>query len=383
MTFLRLTIKETVRRPVGWLLSLAAVTAATALYVAVPPISSAASDAMRKITLRLGHNVLMVPKGAPQDRLWATDFGEKTMPEEYIDRVAEVPDIEAMRYAALLERRIEIGGAVAVVTGSRFELGEYGRVMKKPAAPPGVDAYDVKRPDQAYLGAEIARRLKKKEGDTITLEGQTFRVQKVRPPEGTIDDIRIYIHLHRAQQMANKTGQINSLLAFGCICPVVRKGWTLMQTLRQKFDDHFQGVAAGRGLDPPDVIMLRDKFEARQESRETLAKMFNAVAKALLALCGLAMAIYMYSVVSRRRYEAALLISLGYRPWQVILGLVSKVLLVGVLGGLGGMLVGTDVAVVVAGAGAGAVEYVSGGPGRRGVHGAVRSPRETAEEPVR
>ncbi len=334
MNLARLTLKEMARRPRGLLLSVAAAVLATATYVAVRTMSRSAEDQLRRLTLRLGHNVLLVPHQAPHDRLWATDFGENTMPEEYLQRVAEAPNIAALRYVAILERRIELGGTVAVLTGVRFELGEFGRARGKKPTPAGFDIYDVKRPTDAYLGADIARALKVREGDSITVNGQTFRVAKVRGPEGTIEDIRIYVQLRKVQQMYRQAGRINALLALGCVCPVKGRV-TLMTFIRNTIRDHFKRVSEKLGLEPPDVIMLRDKFEARADARLMLKSVGLWIAGGLLVLCGMGIGLYMYSNVSGRRHEMAVLISLGYAPWRVGAALLSKVVLVGVAGGLG------------------------------------------------
>jgi len=340
----RLTVKEMCRRPRGLVLSLAAVIVATGAYVSVRTMSWSAEDQLRKLTLRLGHNVLLVPHGAPHDRLWAADFGEEVMPEEYLDRIAEAPDIAALRYVAMLERRIDLDAGVAVLTGVRFELGAYGRARDKKPTPAGFDVYDVKRPDDAHLGADIARALKVREGDTITVEGRTFRVAAVRGPEGTIEDVRIYIQLKTAQEMANEAGQINALLALGCVCPVKGKVM-LMSFIRNTIRDHFEGVAGRLGLEPPDVIMLRDKFEARAEARLMLQSVGLWISAGLLVLCGFAVALYIYSNAAGRRHEMAVLIALGYRPWRVAAALIAKVVFVGVVGGVGGLLLGSAVAV--------------------------------------
>lgn len=346
-----LAIREMVRRPRGLLLSVLAATVATAAYVSVETTARAAQDTIRKLMLKLGHNYLLVPKGAPHDRLWAADFGEKTMPEFFLDSLMSSKEVTALRYVGMLERRVEIDGAMVVLTGVRFELGRYGELTGKGPFPEGFENFNIRKSEEAYLGSDAARRLRKQAGDTLVVEGETFRVARVLPREGTLDDLRVYVTLPKAQAMYAKVrGQdmagppvINGLLAFGCICPVEGK-FSTVTVIKRMIEKHYAAVAAERGTEPPEVVPLRSKFEARADARRMLQSVGSAVAVALLALCGLAVAFYIYHTTSRARYEIALLAALGYRPRRVALTVLSKVLLVAILGGLGGLLAGTALA---------------------------------------
>jgi len=347
-----IAIREMVRRPKGLILATLATVVATAAVVANETTFISAGDTMRKLMLQLGHNFLIVPKDSPYDRFWAADFGDQTMPEAYLDSLAAHPEIEALRYVAMLNRRVEVDGVRTVLTGVRFKLGAFGLAAKKKPTPGGFADFVIKRPDHAYLGADVARALRKDTSDTITIDGETFQVARVLKPEGTNDDLRIYIDLGRAQQMYHKARgsapppepQINGLVAFGCVCPV-RGQFTPLSYIQNRLEEFFEAEAKKSGQPTPDVIAFRSMFEARAESRLMTQSVGRAVAGALLVLCGLALALYMYRSVSERRYEIALLTALGYRPAPILVSVIAKALLIALVGGAGGLLVGTWVAV--------------------------------------
>jgi len=341
MTLTGLVIKEMARRRLGLALSILAAVAATAAYVSVETLSGSAQDALRRSMLKLGHNILIVPKGAPRGRLWTAQFGDYDMPEQVLDELVEARHLDIEHYTSRLQRRIHLGDDVlAVLTGVRSVSVAVDRDETEALE------FEFDGPDEAHLGGVVANRLGKGVGDTISLSGRTFTIGRVREERGNAADIRIYIGLKTMQAMMDRDGRIDSIAALARVRSGARN--PLKRVTRQ--------LAALLGASA-DVIVVRDPFQTRDKSRRMLQTLSAVLSVVLLALCGLGLALYIHHNVSERRYETAVLLALGYRPWQVTAALLSSVIVVGVAAGVGGLLGGMGLAVAV-GPGLVAVETV-------------------------
>jgi putative ABC transport system permease protein len=339
-----LAIREMARRRLGLILSVAAGIVATAAFVSVETLSQGWQIFLRRRTLEMGKNIMVVPKGSAQARPWSADFGQETLPEDFVEGVAKTPKVVADHYIGKLQRRATVEGAVVVLTGHRREIGAWGR--EKERVGKKAEGFDIQNPGDAWLGYDVARDLKKNTGDTIVIEGQSFKVANVLPQTGEIlDDMRVYISLKKMQQMFGLEGRINAIDAIGCTCPLPGKMVAPISFVKRTLEAQVRTLAEQQRLPVPEVILIRDKFEMRDTSLRAMAKVGFSISLVLLVLCGLGVAFYMYHNVSDRRYEMAVLVALGYRPLKVALAVLGKALLVGVLAGLGGYAVGSAVAV--------------------------------------
>jgi putative ABC transport system permease protein len=57
---------------------------------------------------------------------------------------------------------------------------------------------------EALIGADVAGILGVKENDVLEVLGHAFVVSAVLPQTGTVDDSRIFAHLHTVQELAGK-----------------------------------------------------------------------------------------------------------------------------------------------------------------------------------
>ncbi len=77
--------------------------------------------------------------------------------------------------------------------------------------------------DEALVGADVASALSLKEGASLTVLGQAFKVTAVLPQTGTVDDSRVFAHLHRVQDLAGKGPVVNAIEIVGC-CQEISNG---------------------------------------------------------------------------------------------------------------------------------------------------------------
>lgn len=70
--------------------------------------------------------------------------------------------------------------------------------------------------DQIVLGAEVADKSAFSEGDTVELLGGKFTVLGTLTRTGTVDDSRVFAHLHTVQELANSGEVVSAIEVIGC-----------------------------------------------------------------------------------------------------------------------------------------------------------------------
>src|SRR5262249_51266179 len=88
--------------------------------------------------------------------------------------------------------------------------------------------------DEAFVGSDIAQLMKIAAGDKITLLGQAFKVQGTLAPTGTVDDSRVFAHLHTVQRIAQAGTSVNAIELTACCEDAAGN---LISRLEQLFDD--------------------------------------------------------------------------------------------------------------------------------------------------
>lgn len=179
-------------------------------------------DDYRKIMRELGYNVLILPKEQDLSRLRAQGFPDTTMPYDYVERLGQ-GGIETLNHLLpVLQQRVEWPeeGLEIILSGTP---GQMPILSQKKFLTPDGKAY--KNPimetlpeGELILGHSVAQNLGLKAGDETVLRGDTFRVRKVNPAEGTSDDIAVWAQLDWVQEQLGMPGRINLILALECVC---------------------------------------------------------------------------------------------------------------------------------------------------------------------
>jgi putative ABC transport system permease protein len=185
--------------------------------------------------------------------------------------------------------------------------------------------------DEVLVGADVASSLGLKEGDRLTLLGQSFTVTALLPQTGTVDDSRIFAHLHTVQDLSGKGPVINAIEVVGC-CQEISKG--LVQKINSRLPD-------------AKVVTITQIAEA-QIKMNTLMSRLSAIFLVIIVFVGGAgIANYMFANVFERRREIGTLMSLGATSFLILRIFLFKALLLGIVGGIGGYLLGTVLAVTL------------------------------------
>jgi putative ABC transport system permease protein len=161
--------------------------------------------------------------------------------------------------------------------------------------------------------------------------GKPFKVETVLPATGTVDDNRIFAHLHTVQKLAGKKSTLNVIEIVGC-CSAISKGL----------------VANINKLLPDAKVVTITQIVQTQLNTNTLMKKLSLIMLIILVIIGGAgIANYMFANVYERRREIGIMMAMGANPGWIVKIFLLKSLYIGLAGGIIGYIVGTLMAVVL------------------------------------
>ncbi len=325
MLLLRMMLAEIVHRKGNFLSALIAVTTAAAICVGVITVC----DASRRETVRLmrdmGFNLLIVPEGTDMTDFWSRSFAEGEMPEEYVRRLADSGLMTVQHLVARLQKRITWQGRDVLLTGILPEMQMTGGPVK---APMGLD---IPR-GSAYLGRRVADSAGLGVGDEIELLGRRLRVATVLEEQGSIDDIRVYAHLHDVQEMLDRPGRINEIEALQCLCGSKQS----LGSIRDDVRSVLPGV---------EVTEMRSIAIARAETRRMVERFNGVLVPAVVLMATIWVGLAAMRNVNDRRVEIGVLRALGVASQPIAALFLAKMMLIGLIGAVVGWAVGTALAV--------------------------------------
>ncbi|KPK34276.1 MAG: hypothetical protein AMJ65_18500 [Phycisphaerae bacterium SG8_4] len=147
-------------------------------------------DETRKAMLKLGFNVVILPKDQNLSDWYAEDYASKYMPEEYVEKLADSGVVTVRHFLPSLQQKIEWPERKRkiILVGTRGEVPNLHKSPVKPlvqSVPPGT----------ITLGYELHRSMDLKVGDDVELMGKSFKVNGCYTERGNKDDITAWIWL--------------------------------------------------------------------------------------------------------------------------------------------------------------------------------------------
>jgi putative ABC transport system permease protein len=264
-----LVAKEIRERPTACLAAVLTIFLGVASLVAVRHITVFSQREVARQLDTLGANILILPAASSLQDYYAADLNGRKLPEQRVAEIllAALPGVE--RLSPRLCVAADAGGRPVLLTGilpqselqaqtawqsvamftKRKHVGCKNAAACEKPADPSPEALATARtiehldPHDVVLGGEAAAAMQLKIGDTLTLLGESFRVKAVLPVTGTIDDGRVFAHLHTVQECAN-AGEVVS--AIESRHRFARRGRT---GRRQSAAGAFVGLRAGRAGD--------------------------------------------------------------------------------------------------------------------------------------
>lgn len=305
-------------------------------------------DDTRKAMLKLGFNIVILPKAQNLSDWYADDYASKYMPEEYVHKLADSGIVTVRHFLPSLQQKIEWPKykRTIILVGTRGEVPNLHKNPLKPLVQPVP-------PGTISLGYELHRSLEMKVGDTVELMGRQFKVHACHKVRGNKDDITAWIYLAEAQELLDKEGKINAILALECLCttdalPKIRQEIAGILDDTQVIERGSRAIARAEARTKVEeqarVAVEKEKI-ARENLRIVRERLASILTPVVVTACAVWIAILGFTNVRARREEIGILRAIGVRSRHVMVMFVSRHVLLGVLGGALGFVAGVLAAV--------------------------------------
>ena len=321
--------------------------------VAIRNVTFYSEKAVARELDSLGANVLVLPKSVTLQDYYSADVHDEVLPEEYVMRLT-MSDVQGVdNLSPKLCVSVNLKGRDFALTGilpknefqAKAAWGGAG-IFSRPIGCGAIDAGLESEPEdkrtlvrkrviedlgshEILLGADVAALLGTEEDDSLTLLGEPFAVVAVLPQTGTVDDSRIFAHLHTVQRLSGQGPVVNCIEIVGC-CKEISAGL----------------VDAVNELLPDAKVVTVTQIVATQAKVNRMMERLSLVFLAIIVVVGGAgIANYMYANVFERRREIGTLMALGAESLLILRIFLLKALLLGLVGGVSGFAVGTLLAV--------------------------------------
>jgi ABC-type lipoprotein release transport system permease subunit len=171
-------------------------------------------DDYRKITKKLGFNILIVSDKEDIPLMDKRNYAKETMPESYVGKLAKAKIITINHLLPMVQEEVDWPGleGKVLLNGIKGEVPLSHADEKKPLMQPvpiGTVA----------LGHYVHKLLGVKKGDEITFKGKKFKVHELFPYRAKgKEDWTVWMNLEEAQELLNRKGKINAIWALECNC---------------------------------------------------------------------------------------------------------------------------------------------------------------------
>lgn len=325
MTTPGLILREILHRKTNFLLSVLAVTVAVALFISFFTAGVASERETARLMLQMGYNLHIVPEDTDRSEFLLTGLTDRTMPQQYLEKLATPSAFSYNHLLGTLQRRISWQGLEVLLTGLAPEVCPPGQKQ-----PPMVEPIPQ---GTAYVGYIITDRLKLKAGQIIEIAGKQLKIVGCLFEQGGVDDIRIQCHLKDAQEILNLPGQISEIQAVDCLCFVDTTD--PVSILRKEVASILPNVQ---------VIQAKPIAMARAKQRQMIQGVFAVIVPFVVIACGIWIAVLAAINVRDRYQEIGIMRALGYGSGKITALFLGKAVIVGLLGAFIGFLAGTYLA---------------------------------------
>jgi putative ABC transport system permease protein len=333
-----------------------AITLGIGVIVSIQSISVVSEKAVAVKLDNLGANILVLPLGTGIDDYYSADIDAPTMPGEYVERILTSTLQGVDNLSPKLTRRVNIQGQSIVLTGilPASEIaskplwqsaGLFGEELQLACAPGATankshgyenellqrKAIDTLAVSDCLIGSGAAGKLLLKEGSEVIIENQKFRVSKVLPETGTIDDDRVFAHLTAVQNLLGIQDQVSAIEIMGC-CSAISDG--LLSKLRNILPD-------------TRITTIGQIVSTQIETNKLMNKVSIIFLIIILFVGGISIGNYIWANVNERRKEIGVLRMIGARRSQIYYLLLLKASVLGILGGILGYVLGTIAALLL------------------------------------
>jgi putative ABC transport system permease protein len=305
---------------------------------------STLEDDTRKAMLKLGFNLVILPKDQNLEDWYAQDYSTTYMPQSYADRLADSNIVTVRHILPSLQQKIRWPerNRTIILMGTIGEVPNLHLSPQKPLLQPVP-------PGNIILGYRLHQTLDIHVNDRIQLMGKTFTVKACYPERGNKDDITAWINLREAQELLGRRGQINAILALECLCtgnslPAIRKDLAAILPETQVIERESRAVAradARNQVAAEAAMTLEKEKQGRENLRDEREHMASILLPVILLTCALWVALMGFINVRSRREEIGILRTVGVSARKIFMLFIWKHVSIGILGGFLGLVLGS------------------------------------------
>jgi len=352
MKSINIVIKELYERKNQLVTSFIAIVLGITVIVAIKTITYFSEKAVAREIDNLGANVLILPKTATINDYYSADLEGEELPENYVDKIT-TSDLQGvdnlspkLTFPVTIDReKVHLTGILPKnefrttpmweTAGTIFSLPEGCGSIPVAISNNRTDirkrVIDSLAPDEVLVGSEVASRLNLSKGNRLKIRGKEFSVTAILAETGTVDDARIFAHLHTVQRLFGKGHVVNVIEMIGC-CKEISKGL----------------IAGLNKLLPDARVVTIKQIVSTQQNTNNMMNKFSLIFLIIIVLVGgVSIANYMFANVYERRKEIGVLLAIGATPGKVSSLILMKSFILGLLGGIIGYFVGTLLAVTL------------------------------------
>jgi putative ABC transport system permease protein len=356
MNLKTLVWRELAERPLAMLTSTLAILLGVTALVAIRHVTVFSEQEVGQQLQSLGANVLVLPKDATLQDYYSADLTSQTLPESHVASIllANLAGVE--RLSPKLCVATKVANRDVTLTGilpqSEFQAksvwqsvwlfsAKHEGCKKAACGPKTYDAapetlasnrtIDQLKGNEAVIGADVAEFSHLKVGQSVTMLGEKLQVLAILPRTGTVDDSRVFAHLHTVQRLTKAGEVVNAIEVMGC-CEDAAGG--LVPKLAELLPD-------------AKVVTISQVVSTQVGINRLMSQMSLLVLGILVVVGGASVATTISSNVRERRREVGTLMALGATPGFVTRLFLLKACVLGTVGAIGGSVLGLIVAVVL------------------------------------
>lgn len=356
MNWSTLVFRELLERKRKLFISGLAIILGIAVIVAINSINIYSQKAIASELDALGANVLILHPDTTLVDYYSADLQAGEIPEEYVTLLT-TSNLEGLdNLSPKLSLPVNIDGKKVILTGilpknefqSKASWAGAG-IFSRPKSCGSVEdifglskkapketlvrkrVIETLEPNEILIGSDVASKLKLIEGGEVTMLDKPFKISAILPQTGTVDDSRIFAHLHTVQDLTGKGSVVNAIEVVGC-CKQISAG--LVRKINNLIPD-------------AKVVTITQIVETQINANNLMKRLSILFLIIIVLIGGVTIANDMYSNVHERRKEIGTFIALGASSWIVCKVFLRKALLLGVFGGIGGYIIGTIGAIVL------------------------------------
>lgn len=356
MNLKSLVWRELAERPLSMLTSTLAILLGVTALVAIRHVTTFSEQAVGQQLQSLGANVLVLPKDATLQDYYSADLNTHTLPESHVSSIllANLTGVERLSpklcvSAKVADRDVTLTG---ILPQNEFQTkslwqsvslfsAKHEGCKKAACGPKTYDSapetlassrtIDQLKGNEAVIGADVAEFSGLKVGKSVTMLGEKLQVLAILPRTGTVDDSRVFAHLHTVQRLTKAGEVVNAIEVMGC-CEDAAGG--LVPRLAELLPD-------------AKVVTISQVVSTQVGINRLMSQMSMLVLGILVVVGGTSVASTISANVRERRREVGTLMALGATPGFVLRLFLLKAWILGVAGAVGGCVLGLAVAMLL------------------------------------